>query len=365
MFDSSRLHNAPTRRRATAARRRRIAAQVESLEGRSLLAYSLTPLGQVALPEILDVTQGIVAINSAAEVAATGLSGNSSEAYFLNNNGQTTLLAPLQGDSSTTATAINETGEVVGYSSTSDGLGGMGGSTNDEAVLYSSKGQATDLGNLGGTSQATGIDDSRQVVGYSATGSSFNSPTHAFLYNRGGPLIDLGTLGGSQSVATAINDATEIVGYSTTAASGSPTHAFLLKGTGPLTASDDLGVPQGYTSSYATAISSNGEFIAGYATKTFTASDGLTETATEPFVYSNGKWTDLGNLGGTDAVANGVDASGDVVGYAVIPRTGVIGGTVTVAFVYTSSEGSRTSTRCSIPARIGRSRMPHPSTTMA
>jgi probable HAF family extracellular repeat protein len=156
---------------------------LESLEGRALLAYGITPLGQVALPAFVDVTQGIVAINSAAEVAATGLSGNSSEAYFLNNNGQTTWLTPLQGGASTTATALNASGEVVGFSSTNGGGGGMGGSAINEAVLYSGQGQPTDLGNLGGTSQATGINDSGQVVGYSATGTAYNSPTHAFLYS--------------------------------------------------------------------------------------------------------------------------------------------------------------------------------------
>jgi len=58
----------------------------------------------------------------------------------------------------------------------------------------------TDLGTLGGTeSLARGINDSGQVVGYSATASGH---WYAFLY-YGGTMADLGTLGGPTAMHTA------------------------------------------------------------------------------------------------------------------------------------------------------------------
>ena len=157
-----------------------------------LLAYGITPLGQVAVPEFLDVTAGIVAINSSAEVAATGSSGSSGEAYFLNTNGQATWLRHSRAPRSR-----GDRGERLGrgrrqvFNSRrweADAI--------REAVLYNSQGQATGLGNLGGSSQATGINGSGQVVGDSATWTAYNSPTHAFLYNQSGPPIDLGRWAG-------------------------------------------------------------------------------------------------------------------------------------------------------------------------
>ena len=72
--------------------------------------------------------------------------------------------------------------------------------------------QVIDLGTLGGTSSgASSINDSGQIVGY-AYNSSGQSRACLFDSTGGGANTNLGTLGGSQSVAYSINNNNKIVG---------------------------------------------------------------------------------------------------------------------------------------------------------
>ena len=67
------------------------------------------------------------------------------------------------------------------------------------------------LGTLGGSSsQATGVNNVGEVVGFASLSSGYQ---HAFL-ESGGVMTDLGTLGGGSSFAYGVNDSGEIVGYS-------------------------------------------------------------------------------------------------------------------------------------------------------
>jgi len=105
--------------------------------------------------------------------------------------------------------SINDSGQVVGNSSTSVG---------NRAFLYSGGGR-TNLGTLpsGSASNALAINKSGQVAGWSYTSGTIFP--RAFLYSEG-EMTSLGTLypgGGGTSVATGINDPGQVVGYTTDA----------------------------------------------------------------------------------------------------------------------------------------------------
>jgi len=71
----------------------------------------------------------------------------------------------------------------------------------------------TDIGSLGGSVTALGINDNGDIVGTSQLTPDGSSPLHAFLYRHASrSMVDLGTPGGSSSEAFAINDSGTISG---------------------------------------------------------------------------------------------------------------------------------------------------------
>jgi probable HAF family extracellular repeat protein len=126
-------------------------------------------------------------------------------------NGTTLTLPPHPSDAISFATAVNDKGDVVGYS-------GRCGPLNDaltarHALLWQS-GSTIDLGNLGGTANNVpfAINNRGQIVGYAYTAG--NTTSHAFLWQNG-VMSDLGTLPGDvSSLANGINDKGQIVGAS-------------------------------------------------------------------------------------------------------------------------------------------------------
>jgi len=104
------------------------------------------------------------------------------------------------------------------------GVVDMGAYESDEGVEPEQpRYKVVDLGTLGGAdSRALGVNDQGQVVGYSST---TDGQRHAFLWDQRVGLIDLGTLGGDTSTAYAINNLGQVVGSSKTA--GNRTEAFI------------------------------------------------------------------------------------------------------------------------------------------
>ncbi len=81
----------------------------------------------------------------------------------------------------------------------------------------------TDLGSLGGGQTVpVAINASGDVAGYSTTTAG---EIHAFLLPNAGPMQDLGLLGGTSSFATGLNNRGDVVGYS---AAAGPTRPFIL-----------------------------------------------------------------------------------------------------------------------------------------
>ena len=89
-------------------------------------------------------------------------------------------------------------------------------------VVPSTAYKIIDLGNLGGTAEAFGLNDQGEVVGYSRTTKGARD---AFVY-KNGKMKSLGSLMAGGSIATGINDRGQIVGWSSNK-KGSVNLAFL------------------------------------------------------------------------------------------------------------------------------------------
>jgi probable HAF family extracellular repeat protein len=107
------------------------------------------------------------------------------------------------------ATAIDDSGNIVGISG--------------HAFLYAAS-VLTDLGSLGGPSGASAINNVGQIVGYSYPSGAIGAPYHPILWS-GGQMTDLGTLGGLNAQALGINHTGHIIGVSQTTG-GFAQHAF-------------------------------------------------------------------------------------------------------------------------------------------
>jgi probable HAF family extracellular repeat protein len=166
------------------------------------------------------------AINNAGEVVGYSNSGTVPELAFLytTSGGMKSLGAPSGGESF--AYGVNDVGQIVG-----DAIPGSG-DYNPHAVLWNSAGSMQYLDSGGFWNEANAINNVGQVVGEAedGIGSGYGSGYYAVLYS-GGNMVNLNTLiapGSDWTLqdATGINDLGRICGYGIDPSGN--TEAFLL-----------------------------------------------------------------------------------------------------------------------------------------
>lgn len=206
----------------------------------------MTDLGSLSYP---------AAINNAGQVAMQ-IQGH---AFITGPDGVgRTDLGTLGGESSR-PTAINDIGQVVGFSEFEPITPGF------HAFISNGAGM-TDLGTLPGgpVSEATAINNVGQVAGYSYTA---DLSVHAFITGPNGVgMTDLGTLGGLYSLAHAINDVGQVVGLSYTMPTTTPTdegRAFITdpNGMSMIDLNSLVSLPSGIVLNNAVGINNHGQIL--------------------------------------------------------------------------------------------------------
>lgn len=236
---------------------------------------------------------------------------------FFSRDGVVMDLGTLAGGTYSYATAVNDRGQVAGYSGINEYGPPLSEAT--QAFLWVS-GVMRSLGALHcpcsfnrryGTSKAYDINVARQVVGESETVRG-EWVRHAFLW-QDGVMQDIGGGAGDWSIsrAFAINDRGQVVGDFAQDAGRLATYnrrAFLWEGGVRV----DLGTLPGHASSTALDINRSGQVVGWSGTH-----DGSVSRA---FLWENGDMRDLGTLPkDTRSQALGINASGLVVGWSGAP----------------------------------------------
>ena len=215
---------------------------------------------------------------------------------------------PDRGPLNSGANAINDNGQVVGWTEAVVFDPRVGLTYEARAFLWTETTGMQDLGTLGGGgSFAIAVNQRGQVIGYSSTPAStfFDPVTHAFLWTPGGTMRDLGTLGGKSSTPAGLNNNGHVVGWSTVSvATTAPERAFLWTESGGMV---PLGMLPGGTSSRASAINDAGDIV---GTMYFAATDQY-----RAVLWTSTDIVDLGVVSGfVSSGAAAMNDGGEIVG---------------------------------------------------
>jgi probable HAF family extracellular repeat protein len=263
-------------------------------------------------------TVGPADINNHGAVASGFMrDGVYSAAIFDTRSGEITALGSLGGIAfgsfNGTATSVNDSGEVVGYSYVDD--------LNRHAFVYKN-GLMKDLGSLGGYSAALSINNAGDIVGFSS--ESAYGAAHPILY-RNGKMSAINPFGdpSNEGIAWKLNNRGEVVGE---AVNGSSINGFIyFKG-----AVTNIGTLDGGRNSFAYSINTVGQVV-GVADVPFEddcydfdtqQTVRCTNYAFQGFLYERGVMLDLRSLVGSNSGWDAlwpfdINDRGQIVGYGL------------------------------------------------
>jgi probable HAF family extracellular repeat protein len=276
--------------------------------------------GAAETPSADPLAENFCAFNAFFNTQATGLICRG----FVWRDGVMTAL-PTLGGANSSASSVNNHGEVVGWAETS---------TQDpncvspqvldyEAVVWGpGAGEIQTLPPLPGDKVSLAIANNARGLATGLSGpcappGSLNGgavPANAVIWEKG-RATRLGTLGGSESLPQEINSRGQVVGTSLLQGDGA-FHAFLWRKGGVT----DLGVLPGDVNSIGAGLNDNGQAVGGSFTRN--------ESSSRPFLWQNGVMTDLSTLIKPDSTsltiffANDINSRGEILAEGFNPSNG-------------------------------------------
>lgn len=265
----------------------RVFGQSERADGTTRL-FTWTPTGGMVDVGTLGGFSMLSAVNASGQAVGASFTDEGQHAFLWTQGAGMVDLGTLTGSGFSFATAVSDTGQVVGYSPSVTG--------SLHAFSWTQTGGMVDLGTLGGNSGAYGVRDDGKVLGVSTVGSE----EHAFSWTDAGGMVDLGTLPllSGFSYFVAVNREAQFVGKNFVAAQ----HAFSWT---PGGGSIDLTL--GGLESFVSSVNAGGQVVgSSYLPGDFelhafswTQADGI---------------VDLGTFGGSVSQAHAVNEKGQIVG---------------------------------------------------